>query len=142
MILEQIKNPDFFNNSEQNMIYFLQNNLNSFDPKFKQYLSIRHGNSLHMLDTCLFQEIIQKLLVAFVVCFFFHNFRSCHKCDTCDLCLKTCDRLLFLSFNVFTGTVSHKSNYSGIHSWLLLLRRKRSVLPHPLPVQGFSHIPA
>ena len=31
MILEQIKNPDFFNNSEQNMIYFLQNNLNSFD---------------------------------------------------------------------------------------------------------------
>ena len=27
MILEQIKNPDFFNNSEQNMIYFLQNNL-------------------------------------------------------------------------------------------------------------------
>ena len=24
MILEQIKNPDFFNNSEQNMIYFLQ----------------------------------------------------------------------------------------------------------------------
>lgn len=22
MILEQIKNPDFFNNSEQNMIYF------------------------------------------------------------------------------------------------------------------------
>ena len=26
MILEQIKNPDFFNNSEQNMIYFLQNN--------------------------------------------------------------------------------------------------------------------
>lgn len=31
MILEQIKNPDFFNNSEQNMIYFLQNNLNSFN---------------------------------------------------------------------------------------------------------------
>ena len=33
-------------------------------------------------------------------------------------------------------------SYSDIHSWLLLLRRKRSVLPHPLPVQGFSHIPA
>ena len=61
-------------------------------------------------DCDLFQEIIQKLLVAFVVCFFFHNFRSCHKCDTCDLCLKTCDRLLFLSFNVFTGIFSHKSN--------------------------------
>ena len=31
MILEQIKNPDSFGNSEQNMIYFLQKHLNSFD---------------------------------------------------------------------------------------------------------------
>lgn len=30
MILEQIKNPDFFNNSEQNMIYFYFNNLIDF----------------------------------------------------------------------------------------------------------------
>ena len=55
MILEQIKNPDFFNNSEQNMIYFLQNNLNSFD----QVTLKQNGKSNPFLRLLLFYVFVK-----------------------------------------------------------------------------------